>query len=440
MISKPPESRAEPSDEIARLSERVADLEQLLCLHERIVAEQSDAQRELESQLRQAQKMEALGRLAGGVAHDFNNILSVIISYSAMLLEDAKPSDPIRADLTQIRHAGLRATDLTRQLLAFGRKQILQPRHLNLDEVVADSERLLQRLLREDIQLRTVRGPSLRTTHVDPGQVEQILMNLVVNARDAITGAGKITIDTANVELKPEHVRRQVGVTPGAYVMLSVSDTGAGIDDETKARIFEPFFTTKVKGKGTGLGLATVFGIVKQSGGHIRVQSELGKGTTFAVYFPCSAQPPEAMARRTMTPSNVTRGSETILLVEDEETVRGLARTILTRHGYRVLEASSEGDALLICEQHEGDVDLLLTDVVMPRMNGRELSERLRTMRPRMKVLFMSGYTDDLIVRHGALEEGLALLQKPITPAALTRKVREVLDSPAPSRPEPERA
>jgi signal transduction histidine kinase len=392
------------------------------------------ALRRSEEQLRQSQKMEAIGSLAGGVAHDFNNLLSVILSYSELLAADLKADDPMRTELEEINGAGLRAADLTRQLLMFSRQHVLQSTIVNLNETLAGMEKMLRRVIGEDIELTALSPPTTCKVKIDPGQLEQIIMNLSVNARDAMPQGGKLTIETREVFLEEAYVSQHVGATVGPHVMLSVSDNGNGMDRATQARMFEPFFTTKGSGKGTGLGLATVFGIVQQQGGTVWVYSELGLGTTIKVYLPAADQSAVASVAVSPVERRTLRGSETILLVEDEETVRVLARTILRRYGYTVLEAQSGGDAFLLCEQHPATIHLLLSDVVMPRMSGRQLAERLRVLRPDMKVLYMSGYTNDTVVRHGILDSTIAFLQKPITPEALARKVRETLGGGAERR------
>lgn len=392
------------------------------------IARDVTERKQLEEQLRQSQKLEAVGQLAGGVAHDFNNLLTVINGYSDLLLRKLGKEDAMRLNVEEIKKAGERAAALTRQLLAFSRKQVLQPKVLKLNAVVADVEKMLRRLIGEDIDLLTVLEPSLGQIKADPGQIEQVILNLVVNARDAMPQGGKLTIETSNVDLTTEYERRRTDIKPGKYVMLAVSDSGTGMDAETQARIFEPFFTTKEKGKGTGLGCSTVYGIVKQSEGNIWVYSEIGKGTTFKVYLPRIDGEVQVDGAHE-SPFELRRGREIVLLTEDETPVRRLTRMILEMNGYEVLEATNGNEALAIYKKHRGRFDLIVTDVVMPNMSGPELARTLEALSPGIKVLYLSGYTDDAIVRHGLLDQKMAFLQKPFTPDALLRKVREVLDA-----------
>jgi PAS domain S-box-containing protein len=386
--------------------------------------------RQLEEQLYQAQKMEAVGRLAGGIAHDFNNLLTIITGYSELLLNRFPPADPAHATLKEIRSAGDRATALTRQLLAFSRKQVLAPQILDLSVVVSDIKTMLRRLIGEDIALRILPGSNLGRVKADAGQIDQVLLNLAVNARDAMPKGGVLVIETRNAELDAASLRVHADVLPGPYVLLAVSDTGCGMDEATRAHLFEPFFTTKEKGKGTGLGLATVYGIVKQSGGHIEVDTVPGKGSTFKVYLPRVAPAPLPPAAATPV-SSPGKGSETILLVEDETAVRQLVNTLLSKQGYKVLEARDGVRALQVASGHPGSIDLLLTDMVMPLMNGHELAQRLTAGHSEMKVLYMSGYTESVFVRGGVARGEMALLHKPFSPDKLAHKVRSVLDKPA---------
>jgi nitrogen-specific signal transduction histidine kinase len=386
----------------------------------------------LEAQLRQAGKMEAIGQLAGGVAHDFNNLLTVISGYGQLLKGRLSPQD--LDHLEEILKASDRAAALTRQLLAFSRRQILTPQVLDLNSIVANLENMLRRLIGENIELKTVQQSGLGRVKADPGQVEQVIINLAVNARDAMPEGGKLTIETANVDLDGTYARSHAGVLPGPYVMVAVSDTGIGMNAETLAHMFEPFFTTKEKGKGTGLGLATVYGIVKQSVGYTAVYSEPGHGSTFKVYLP-RVEEAVTKAESAKRGPGLAKGLETVLVAEDEEGVRSLVGKVLESYGYKVLEVREPGEALTIVEQYAKPIDLLLTDVVMPHMSGKELATRLTTVHPEVKVLYMSGYTDDAIVRHGILEAGTFFLQKPFRPSALVQKVREVLDNGVGNQP-----
>jgi PAS domain S-box-containing protein len=386
------------------------------------------ARAQLEEQLRLAQKMEAVGALAGGVAHDFNNLLSVILSYTEFALESAGEGGALRNDLLEVRKAGRRAESLVRQLLAFSRRQVLQPVPLDLNEVVAGVEKMLRRVLGEDIELVTHAAKELGIVWADPGQMEQVLMNLVVNARDAMPEGGRLVIETANLELDAEEAGRHPGLEAGSYVQLAVSDTGCGMDAQSRARLFEPFFTTKEKGKGTGLGLSTVYGIVRQSGGEIRVYSEPGRGTTFKIRLPRVFGMAATTVRPPPPPPEAVGGCETVLVVEDEESLREVAQRTLTAAGYRVLAAGDGEEALGTAAGHAGEIHLLLADVVMPRLGGRALAERLAKLRPALKVLYTSGYTDNAIVHHGVLEPGMQFLAKPFTARVLLRRVREVLD------------
>lgn len=381
-----------------------------------------------EEQLRQSQKMEAVGQLAGGIAHDFNNLLTAITGYSELSLREVDSHHPLYPKLTEIKKAGDRAASLTRQLLAFSRKQILQPKVLDLNAVIPEMEKMLRRLIGENIVLKTALDRSLGQVKADPGQIEQIVVNLCVNARDAMPAGGRLTIETTNVSLEQAYRNQQVHIRAGNYVMLSVSDNGCGMDAETQARIFEPFFTTKELGKGTGLGLSTVYGIVKQSEGTVWVYSEVGKGTTFKIYLP-RVDEVNQTADQDKQLRRVPRGHETILVVEDEDIVRALSTEILEKQGYHVLSAPNGREGLRLCREFGGRIDLLITDVVMPQMSGRELTAELAVVRPETRVLYMSGFTDDAIVRHGVLDEDVFFIQKPFSPDALAIKTRSVLDS-----------
>jgi len=411
------------------LKERLARLAPAVRRAMQEVEERAERRR-LEAQFIEAQKMEVVGHLASGVAHDFNNILAVIVGYSDLMMQALGPDDPLRKHVGEIRHASERAAGLTRQLLIFSRKQTVQPVVLDLNDVMIDLNKMLRRLIDENIELTMVPGKQTGRVKADSGYVGQVLMNLVVNARDAMPNGGKLTIATNNVTLDENYARTHTGAIPGDYVMLSVSDTGTGMTEEVKARLFEAFFTTKPKGKGTGLGLATCQTIVQQSGGHIAVYSEVGKGTAFKIYFPRVEQPMD-MSTKPGETSPLPRGTETLLLVEDEPSVRHLTCRILESQGYTVLRANNGQDALHMVREHKGSpIRLVVTDVIMPLMGGKVMAEWLKITYPDLKILFTSGYTDDAIAQHGELEPGVAFLPKPYTPAALARKVREMLDTP----------
>jgi signal transduction histidine kinase len=416
-----------------RVEERTTDLVRANEELAREVEERKQAERVLaqtEAHLRQAQKLEAVGRLAGGIAHDFNNILSVVLSYSSLLLASDTLDEATKTDIGEIKLAGERAAELTRQMLAFSRQQVLDLKILDPNEVLTTLTKMLQRVLGEDIDLRLVLAPHLARIKADRSQFEQVVMNLVVNARDAMPKGGHLTIETSNVELDAQYTTKHIGVTNGPHVMIAVSDTGFGMDQDTQARAFEPFFTTKERNKGTGLGLATVFGIVKQLSGSIWLYSEVGIGTTFRIYLP-RADGEVYVATGPSLPLPLAKPGEVVLLVEDEGQVRAVAQGILQKVGYAVHSVATPLEALAFLEAHPERIDLLITDVVMPKMNGRELADRVKQSGRDLKVLFVSGYTDNVIIHHGVLDTEAAFLQKPLTPESLAHKVRAVLDAPS---------
>lgn len=392
-----------------------------------VVPHDCTRRKQLEEQLRQAQKMEAVGMLAGGIAHDFNNLLTIINGYSQLLLATLPEGDANRSAVEQVMKAGERAAELTRQLLTFSRRQVLRPKVLDLNTVVTGMGTMLRRLIGENIELHIVAGPDLGRVHADPGQIEQVVMNLAVNARDAMPQGGSLIVETANTELDLAYSGAHVAVKPGPYVMLAVTDTGTGMDPETRSHLFEPFFTTKGQGKGTGLGLSTVYGIIKQSGGNVGVYSEPGQGTCVKCYLPRVDQPMALDPEKSL--ETAKPGSETILVVEDEEAVRRLISETLQRNGYRVLVAGSGREALAVTGSHPNPIQLVITDMVMPHMSGREVAAKLKAQRPDIQILFISGYTDQAIAQNGGLDSGADFLQKPFTPATLMRKVREILDA-----------
>jgi len=431
----------EAHDELeVRVKERTVQLTEAVASLEKEIAERQEAEEALEKteeQLRQSQKLEAVGRLAGGIAHDFNNLLTVIIGYSDLISRKGGLDARVTERVEEIHKAAVRASSLTRQLLAFSRKQVLKPQVLDLNELVEGLSKMLSRLIGEDVQIINSLGAGLGKVNADPGQIEQILINLAVNARDAMPEGGQITIKTANAELDQAYSDMHMAVKPGHYVMLAVSDTGLGMDAATRERVFEPFFTTKEVGKGTGLGLSMVYGIVKQSGGNIWIYSEPGHGATFKIYLPLITDDSLVAVPTEGTENLVTNAAETILLVEDEEMVRKLTRDILESRGYRVLSAQDGEEALTLCRTHREEIQLLLTDVVMPKMNGKKAAEAIMALHPEMGVLYMSGFTDDAIVHHGVLHPGMNFIEKPFTAEVLARKVREVLDKSRTREQEP---
>jgi signal transduction histidine kinase/CheY-like chemotaxis protein len=418
------------TDEDLKLAEKVSNQIAGAIANAQLFAEHEKSEKEkmsLQAQLQQSQKMEAIGLLAGGVAHDFNNLLTVISIQSQLSLLGLREGDPLKERLKDIELAADRAANLTRQLLAFSRRQILEMKVVNLNTILKDLDKMLHRVVGEDIDFKTVFVDDLGLVKVDPGQMEQVVMNLVVNAKDAMPRGGKLFLETANAELDEGFTRFHAGMIPGAYVMLSITDTGIGMSKEVKEQIFDPFFTTKEKGKGTGLGLSPVFGIIKQSGGDIYVYSEPGKGTTFKIYLPRAFEPQEELKK--VTVEERPQGTETILVVEDNRMVRGLIVNILKSKGYTVLDTEAGWEALGVCEREKGPIDLILTDVVMPHMSGPELIEWLRKVRADFKVLYMTGYTDEAIVQHGGVvDKTINLIHKPFTIEKLARKVREILD------------